>query len=170
MRRAVVEQRRADFDIPASLLRVCSHIRGADEGRLLRTQMVWSAWFRSGRGNLGVGPIYRSGFWSCSATAYVWTHVMICIEGNFLPASAPRMCEHTFTEFFFLTQSSEQWTWNEILLYLRSSYRILLMASQYWLIIHINGKTAVTPLLIHWSYCSFELSHWYVKLGPQWLR
>ena len=32
----------------------------------------------------------------CSATVYVWTHVMICVEANFLPASAPRMCERAF--------------------------------------------------------------------------
>ena len=70
----------------------------------LRTMMVWSARFRSGRGKLGVGPI------SCgavllplrlrSATAHVWTHVMICVEANFLPAPArirPRMCERTLT-------------------------------------------------------------------------
>ena len=31
-----------------------------------------------------------------SATAYVWTHVMICVEANFPPASAQRMCERTF--------------------------------------------------------------------------
>ena len=34
-----------------------------------------------------------------SATAHVWTHVMICVEANFPPASArvrPRMCERTF--------------------------------------------------------------------------
>ena len=35
-----------------------------------------------------------------SATAHVWTHVMICVEANFPPASARvrlRMCERTFT-------------------------------------------------------------------------
>ena len=35
-----------------------------------------------------------------SATAHVWTHVMICVEANLPPASArvrPRMCERTFT-------------------------------------------------------------------------
>ena len=32
MRGAVAERRRADFDIPAPLPRVCSHIRGADAG------------------------------------------------------------------------------------------------------------------------------------------
>ena len=32
MRGAVAERRRADFDIPAPLLRVCSHIRGVDAG------------------------------------------------------------------------------------------------------------------------------------------
>ena len=32
MRGAVAERRRADFEIPAPLPRVCSHIRGADAG------------------------------------------------------------------------------------------------------------------------------------------
>ena len=89
MRGAVAERRRADFDIPAPLPRVCSHIRGADaertrsgcgadaewtrsgcgadtewtrsgRGRIchfLKTMMVWSVRFRSGRGKLSVGPI-----------------------------------------------------------------------------------------------------------------
>ena len=63
MRGAVAERRRVDFDIPAPLPRVCSHIRGwtrSGRGRIchfLRTMMVWSARFRSGRGKLGVGPI-----------------------------------------------------------------------------------------------------------------
>ena len=67
MRGAVAERRRADFDIPAPLPQVCSHIHGADaertrsgRGRIchfLRTMMVWSTRFWSGRGKLGVGPI-----------------------------------------------------------------------------------------------------------------
>ena len=39
--------------------------------------------------------LLRSRFCSRSATAYVWTHVMICVEANFPPASVPRMCERT---------------------------------------------------------------------------
>ena len=41
--------------------------------------------------------LLRSGFCSHSATAYVWTYVMICVVANFPPASAPRMCERTFS-------------------------------------------------------------------------
>ena len=104
MRGAVAEQRWADFDIPAPLLRVCSHIRGADAERMLadlpfledndgleravskRTQQI-GCWTH----------FLRSGFCSRSATGHVWTHVMICVEANFLPASARvRMCQRTF--------------------------------------------------------------------------
>ena len=96
---------------------------------LLRTQMVWSAWFRSGRGNLGVGPICRSGFWSCSATAYVWTHVMICIEGNFLPASARVRSAHVWTYLYWVVFfNSIIWTvnmeWNSIVSQIILSYLI----------------------------------------------
>ena len=38
--------------------------------------------------------------------------------------------------------------------------------------LHIDGlmqdKTAVTPLLTHWSYCSLELSHSYVCYSNSW--
>ena len=36
-----------------------------------------------------------------SASAHVWTHVVICVEANFPPASArvrPGMCERTFID------------------------------------------------------------------------
>ena len=71
MRRAVVERRQTDFDIPAPLPRVFSHTRSG-RGQIchfLRTRMVWSARFRSGRGKLVVGPI--------------------CCGANFVPAPPP---------------------------------------------------------------------------------
>ena len=112
MRGAVAERRRADFDIPAPLPRVCSHIRGAD-----------AEWTRADLPFLedsdglerAVSKRTRQIDWVLdpflaerillplrlrSATAHVWTHVMICVEANFTPASArvrPRMCERTLT-------------------------------------------------------------------------
>ena len=49
MHGAVAERRRADFDIPAPLPRVCSHIRGADAGRT-RADLPFledNEWFRA---------------------------------------------------------------------------------------------------------------------------
>ena len=108
MRGAVAELRRADFDIPAPLPRVCSHIRGVDAERIchfLRTKMVWSARFRSGRGKLGVGPI------SCGADfapappplrdrACVNTCNDLCWS-QFSARLRPRMCEPTLTRKMF---------------------------------------------------------------------
>ena len=47
MRGAVAERRRADFDIPAPLPRVCSHIRGADAGG---SAISWGQWWFGTRG------------------------------------------------------------------------------------------------------------------------
>ena len=63
-----------------------------------------------------------------SATAHVWTHVMICVAANFPPASArvrPRMCELSFTikrgpcssphheaKTFFFQSSGSGWSWS----------------------------------------------------------
>ena len=44
---AVAERRRADFDIPAPLPRVCSHIRGADAGG---SAISWGQWWFGARG------------------------------------------------------------------------------------------------------------------------
>ena len=103
MRGAVAERRRADFDIPAPLPRVCSHIRGADVERtradlhFLRTMMVWSARFRGGRGKLGVGSI------SCGA--------------DFAPAPPPlrdRACVNTCNDLCWSQFSARKWdTWEE---------------------------------------------------------
>ena len=101
------ERRRADFDIPAPLPRVCSHIRGADAGG---SAISWGQWWFEARGfeadavNWVLDPFLAERFLLPlrlrSATAHVWTHVMICVEANFPPAPArvrPRMCERTFT-------------------------------------------------------------------------
>ena len=102
MRGAVAERRRADFDIPAPLPRVCSHIRGANAGG---SAISWGQWwfgarsFEAGAVNWVLDPFLAERFCSRSATAHVWTHVMICVEANFPPAPArvrPRMCERTF--------------------------------------------------------------------------
>ena len=110
MRGAVAELRgRADFDILAPLPRVCSHICGADaertrSGRIchfLRTMMVWSTRFRSGRGKLGAGPI------SCGADfapappplrdrACVNTCNDLCWS-QFSARLRPLMCERTLS-------------------------------------------------------------------------
>ena len=98
MRWAVAERRRADFDIPAPLPRVCSHIRGADAGG---SAISWGQWwfgacgFEAGAVNWVLDPFLAERFLLPlrlrSTTAYVWTHVMICVEANFPPASA-RAC------------------------------------------------------------------------------
>ena len=108
MRGAVAERRRADFDIPAPLPRVCSHIRGADAGG---SAISWGQWWFGARGfeagavSWVLDPFLAERFLLPlrlrSATAHVWTHVMICVEANFPPAPAParvrpRMCERTF--------------------------------------------------------------------------
>ena len=115
MRGAVAERRQADFDISAPPQRACSHIRGADTGG---SDIYWGQrWFgahgfKADAENWVLDPFVavRILLPLClhSATAYVWTHVMICVEANFLSASAPhpphlcsmstsRMCEHTLT-------------------------------------------------------------------------
>ena len=106
MRGAVAGRRRADFEIPAPLPRVCSHIRGADAGG---SAISWGQWWFGARGFEADAAIWvLDPFLAVrflpplrhrSATAHVWTHVMICVEANFPPASArarPRMCERTF--------------------------------------------------------------------------
>ena len=95
---AVAERRRADFDILAPLLRVCSHIRDADAGGSANS---WGLWWFGARGfeagvlNWVLDPFLAERFLLPlrlhSATAHVWTHVMICVEANFPPAPA-RAC------------------------------------------------------------------------------
>ena len=70
----------------------------------LTTKMVWSARFRSGRGKLGLDPFVAERILlplrPRPATAYVWTHVMNCVEAYFPPSSArvrSRMCERTLS-------------------------------------------------------------------------
>ena len=67
----------------------------------LRTKMVWGVRFRSGRGKIGCWThLLRSGFCSRSEstpTAYVWTHLMICVEANFPPAAARVRPAHVWT-------------------------------------------------------------------------
>ena len=70
----------------------------------LTTKMVWSALFRSGRGKLGLDPFVAERILlplrPRPATAYVWTHVMNCVEAYFPPSSArvrSRMCERTLS-------------------------------------------------------------------------
>ena len=107
MRGAVAERRRADFDIPAPLPQVCSHIRGADAGG---SAISWGEWWFGARGfeadaaNWVLDPFLAERILLPlrlrSATAHVWTHVMIWVEANFPPASArarPLMCERTFS-------------------------------------------------------------------------
>ena len=99
----VAEWRRADFDIPAPSPRVCSHMRGADAGG---SAFSWGQrWFgacgfEADAENWVLDPILAEQILLPprlrSATAYVWTHVMIYVEGNFPPTSTPRMCERTF--------------------------------------------------------------------------
>ena len=99
---AVAERRRADFDIPTSLPQVCSHIRGAVAERTRSGSAIsWGQWWFGARGfeadvaNWVLDPFLAE--WILlplrlrSATAHVWTHVMIYVKANFPPASA-RAC------------------------------------------------------------------------------
>ena len=79
--------------------------RGADAGG---SAISWGQWWFGARGfdadaaNWVLDPFLAERFLlplrHRSATAHVWTHVMICVEANFPPASArarPRKCERT---------------------------------------------------------------------------
>ena len=79
--------------------------RGADVGGFA---ISWGQWWFGARGfeagavNWVLDPFLAERFLlplrHRSATAHVWTHVMICVEANFPPTSArarPRMCERT---------------------------------------------------------------------------
>ena len=85
--------------------------RGADAGG---SAISWGQWwfgacgFEVDAANWVLDPFLAERFLLPlrlrSATAHVWTHVMICVEANFPPASArarPRMCERTFTRKMF---------------------------------------------------------------------
>ena len=103
MRGTIAERRQADFDIPAPLPQVCSHIRDADPGG---SAISWGQRWFGARGfeadveNWVLDPFVAERILLplllSSATVYVWTHVMICVEANFPPASPLRMCERTF--------------------------------------------------------------------------
>ena len=114
MRGAVAERRLADFETPALLPQVCSHIRGADAGgSAISCGWRWfgACGFEADAENWVLDPFIaerillplRLRLRLRSATAYVWAHVVICIA-NFPPASTPRMCERTF-----LGQVMELW-------------------------------------------------------------
>ena len=122
MRGAVAERRRADFDIPAALPRVCSHIRGADAGWSAISRGQWwfgARGFEGGAVNWVLDPFLAERFLLPlrlrSATAHVWTHVLICVEANFPPAPArarPRMCERTFRKMTWWNYEHHQpWNW-----------------------------------------------------------
>ena len=86
---AVAEWRWADFDIPAPLPRVCSHMRRSDAGGFaISCGRRWfgARGFEADAEKLAVGPI--------------------CCGADFAPAppppaSAPCMCERTFSSFHF---------------------------------------------------------------------
>ena len=99
----VAERRRADFAIPALLPQVCSHIRGADAGG---SAISWGQRWFGARGLEADAENWVSDSFVAerillplrlrSATAYVWTHVMICVEANFLPASTGVRSAHVW--------------------------------------------------------------------------
>ena len=90
MRGGFAEQRQVDFDIPALLPWVCSHIRG----------------FKEDAENWVLGPFLNEQILPCSATAHVWSHVMIFVEANFLPAFSHVCSAHVWTYHKFLTLCS----------------------------------------------------------------
>ena len=121
MRGAVAGRRWADFEIPAPLPRVCSHIRGAEAGG---SAISWGQWWFGARGfeadvaNWVLDPFLAERFLPPLrhrfATAHVWTHVMICVEANFPPAST-RACVNVPLTFmladknFYLWQCPHKW-------------------------------------------------------------
>ena len=138
MRGAVAERRWADFDIPAPLPRVCSHIHGADAGR---SAISWGQWWFGARGfeaeaanwvldPFFVGPILLP-LRLRSATAYVWTHVMICVEANFPPASA-RACVSVPWVINFAKSINNFANVNSILKPLKSSEASPKLKIAYW--------------------------------------
>ena len=80
MRGAVAERRRADFDIPAPLPRVCSHIRGADAERT-RADLPFL------EDNYGLERAVSKR----TRQIGFWTHFS---RSEFFSAPRPRMCEH----------------------------------------------------------------------------
>ena len=101
MRGAVAEQRRADFDIPTPLP---PHIRGADADRSAISwgqRWFWVRGFEADAENWVLDPFVAQRILLPlrlrATTAYVWTHVMICVEANFPPASARVRSAHVWT-------------------------------------------------------------------------
>ena len=96
MRRVVAERRWADFDIPALLPRVCSHMRWADVGRSAiywGQRWFWARGFEADAEKWVLDPFVAERILLPlrlrSVTAYVWTHVMICVEPIFRPRLLP---------------------------------------------------------------------------------
>ena len=92
MHGAVAEQRWVDFDIPAPLPQVCSHIPGVDtDGSAISwgKRRVGARGFEADAENCVLDPFVAERILLPlrlrSATAYVRTHVMICVEANFPP-------------------------------------------------------------------------------------
>ena len=97
MRGVVAERRRADFDIPAPLPRVCSHIRGADAGG---SAICWGQWWFGARGfeagavNWVLDPFLTERFLLRDCAC-----VNACNDlcwSQFSARVRPRMCERTF--------------------------------------------------------------------------
>ena len=82
----------------------CSHIRGGDAvGSAISWGHLWfgACSFEADAENWELNPFVTERILlllrHCSATAYVWTHVMICVEANFPPASVRLSSAHVWT-------------------------------------------------------------------------
>ena len=153
MRGAVAVRRLADFEIPALLPQVCSHIRGADMGgSAISCGWRWfgARGFEADAENWVLDPFVVERILLPlrlrSATAYVWTHVVICIA-NFPPASTPRMCERTF-----MGQVTELWL---------SCYLVLLSSDSKtrWQDSGSFVTWPISPLWAGWCYSKWLRSH-----------
>ena len=102
----------------ATTQRICEHSIKLRICHFLRTKMVSSTRFRSGRGKWVLDPFVAERMLLplhlCSATAYVWTHVMICVEANFPTASALVRFPHVWTYLKYCSTISIQ-VWGGIL-------------------------------------------------------
>ena len=169
MRGAVVERRRADFDIPAPPLWVCSHIRGADAGG---SAISWGQWwfgacgFEAGAVNWVLDPFLAERFLlPLRDRACVNACNDLCWS-QFSARARPRMCERTFRK---VGQFSFQNGWH--------FFRVPLFPAELswmsieiktWIIndICIKLKDVITHACPYFSGCSAKLS---LKLTHGWI-
>ena len=79
---------------------------------------------------------------------YIWNALVIFI-------CWPRSCSHT--------KNTKHGKRSSLTCSQADTYRLMCVL---WIILMAQCKTAVSPLLTHWRYCSLALSHQYFLVGP----